>query len=313
MSKAIQRVRRVPRLAKRGREGHKGDYGRVLVVGGSRGMSGAVAMASQSALRGGAGLVTFAAPATVQLAIATMCPCATSVALSCDAEGTPDGGAVRQALEAALACDVLAVGPGLATGPGQQNLVRAILEQERPLVLDADGLNNLARIDGWAGLRRCPMVLTPHPGEFSRLTGRKVAAIQASRIPSAVAAAREWLAGGPGEAAAGTGGVPLVLVLKGAGTVVTDGRRIYVNTTGNPGMATGGSGDVLTGVIAALLGQRLPAFEAAQLGVFIHGVAGDIARDHHGETGLIAGDIVDALPDAYVHTMPDVEPVYPLE
>ena len=95
------------------------------------------------------------------------------------------------------------------------------------------------------------------------------------------------------------------MVLKGAGTVVTDGDRYFVNATGNPGMATGGTGDVLTGVIAALLGQKLPAFEAAQLGVFLHGLAGDIARDQNGEIGLIAGDIVDALPDAFVHAMPD--------
>ena len=94
------------------------------------------------------------------------------------------------------------------------------------------------------------------------------------------------------------------MVLKGAGTVVTDGKRYFVNTTGNPGMATGGSGDVLTGVIAALIGQKLPAFEAAQLGVFVHGLAGDIARDHHGEIGMIAGDIVDSLPDAFVHSCP---------
>ena len=327
MSKAIrragelQRVRAVPRLARRAREGHKGDYGHVLVVGGSRGMSGAVALAAQSALRGGAGVVTFAAPEAVQLAIATMCPCATSIALSCKADGEPDAAAVRQVLQAAASFGrgaVLAVGPGMGVGAGQQSLVRAALEQERPLVLDADGLNNLAKIDGWPALRRCPMVLTPHPGEFSRLTGRTVAEIQADRIGSAVAAAREW--GGAAES-------PLVLVLKGAGTVVSDGRRVYVNTTGNPGMATGGSGDVLTGLLAALLWQPLaakevaragsrerqaleaakpaaslrecpPCFDAACLGVYVHGLAGDLAARELGEVSLVAWDLIDYLPPA---------------
>ena len=101
------------------------------------------------------------------------------------------------------------------------------------------------------------------------------------------------------------GGETLVVVLKGSGTVVTDGQRYFINSTGNPGMATGGAGDVLTGVVAALLAQKLPAFEAAQLGAYIHGLAGDIARDKNGEIGLVAGDIVDALPDAFVHSMPD--------
>jgi NAD(P)H-hydrate epimerase len=166
-------------------------------------------------------------------------------------------------------------------------------------VIDADGLNALVgQTELLAGLKR-PAVVTPHPGEFARLTGFPVAAVQSERVARAAALAAI--------------AEPLVVVLKGAGTVVSDGKRYYVNTTGNPGMATGGTGDVLTGVIAALLGQKLPAFEAAQLGVFIHGVAGDIARDHHGETGLIAGDIVDALPDAFVHTMPDAEPVHQLE
>jgi NAD(P)H-hydrate epimerase len=347
MPKAILRVRRVPRLAPRRREGHKGNYGHVLVVGGSRGMSGAVAMASQSALRGGAGRVTFAAPAAVQLTIAGLCPCATSIALACD-DGEKMGtapnsrgenwgqspfspGAVRQVLRAAAGCDVLAAGPGMGVGPGQKNIIRALLEQERPLVIDADGLNNLAGIDGWPELRKCPMVLTPHPGEFSRLTGRKTSEVQADRIGAAVAAAREWtqklgtapipagrgqsLVSGPNAEKAGTAPnsrgenwvqspfspspfSPLVLVLKGAGTVVTDGRRVYVNTTGNPGMATGGSGDVLTGLLAALMGQGLEPFDAACLAVYVHGLAGDLGAAKLGEVSLTAWDLIDYLPAA---------------
>ncbi|HUT59660.1 MAG TPA: NAD(P)H-hydrate dehydratase, partial [Phycisphaerae bacterium] len=153
MSESIQRLTAVPRLPQRRREGHKGDYGRVLIVGGSRGMVGAVALAANAALRGGAGLVTFAAPAPVQLTIAGMCPCATSMALSCGPDGSPDAGAVRQVLQAMRSCDVLAIGPGLAVGSGQANLVRAAMEQSKPLVIDADGLNNLASLDGWPGMR----------------------------------------------------------------------------------------------------------------------------------------------------------------
>ena len=190
--------------------------------------------------------------------------------------------------------NVIAVGPGLGQSPDSRKLIKFLIgETEKPLVIDADGLNALVgQTELLAGLKR-PVVLTPHPGEFARLSGLPVATVQAERIvrAAALAALAE----------------PLVVVLKGSGSVVTDGQRYYVNTTGNPGMATGGSGDVLTGVIAALLAQKLPAFEAAQLGVFIHGVAGDIARDQNGETGLIAGDIVDALPDAFVHTMPDAD------
>ena len=166
-----------------------------------------------------------------------------------------------------------------------------LAETDKPLIIDADALNVLVGHTDLLGALKRPVILTPHPGEFARLAGKDVAEVQASRIElaAAMAAASE----------------SLIVVLKGTGTVVTDGRRYYVNTTGNPGMASGGTGDVLTGVIAAIVAQKLPAFEAAQLGVFIHGLAGDIARDHHGEVGMIAGDIVDALPDAFVHVMPD--------
>ena len=153
----------------------------------------------------------------------------------------------------------------------QQQIVRALLDQSRPLVLDADGLNNLAAIDDWPAARRCPMVLTPHPGEFARLTGKPAEKVQADREGAVLAAMEAWLAASASQAGA------LVCVLKGAGTVVCDGRRLYVNHTGNPGMATGGTGDVLTGLIAAFIGQRLPPFDAACLAVRCHGRAGDLA------------------------------------
>jgi len=277
-------------LAPRRRDAHKGDFGRVLVVGGSRGMIGAPALAANAALRGGAGLTTVALPELVQLTVAALCPCATSIPLSCNASGELGVRAVRQVLAAAGRCDVLAVGPGMGVSAGSAQVVRAVLEQSKPLVLDADGLNNLARIDGWTALRRCPLVLTPHPGEFATLTGRSVPEIQQDRTAAAVAAAREW-AGREDEA-------ELVVTLKGAGTVVTDGRRVYVNATGNPGMATGGSGDVLTGLVAALIGQGLGPFEAACLGVCVHGRAGDLAARKVGQVSLIASDLLEFLPEA---------------
>ncbi len=195
-------------------------------------------------------------------------------------------------MQAAGRADVLAAGPGMATGAVQQQIIRALLEQNLPLVLDADGLNNLLAIDRWPSLRRCPAVLTPHPGEFSRLTGRSTDAIQADREAAVLAAMETWLAAAPQDAG------PLVCVLKGAGTVVCDGRRLYVNETGNPGMATGGSGDVLTGLIVALIGQHLQPFEAACLAVHCHGRAGDLAAEKLGPVSLIASDLLDHLSEA---------------
>ena len=179
------------------------------------------------------------------------------------------------------------MGPGLGRAESIRELVHWVVDSVKvPTVLDADALNALsAQTDILSDLRR-PLIITPHPGEFARLTGRSTAEIQGDRETHAIALARAD---------------HLIVVLKGARTVVTDGRRVYVNTTGNPGMARGGSGDVLTGVIAALIGQQLPPFEAAQLGVHVHGLAGDIARDQNGEIGMIAGDIVDSLPDAFDH------------
>jgi NAD(P)H-hydrate epimerase len=158
-----------------------------------------------------------------------------------------------------------------------------------PTIIDADGLNNLEGQTQLLHNLHRPVILTPHPKEMSRLTGDSVEKIQKDR---------------EGHAACLAANNHLVVVLKGSGTVVSDGDRVYVNKTGNPGMATGGSGDVLGGVIAAMIGQSLAPFEAAVLGVYAHGLAGDIAKDQNGEVGMIAGDIVDSLADAFVHLGP---------
>ncbi len=291
-SDGIERIEPLAKLPPRQIDGHKGNYGHVLVVGGSRGMIGAPALAAAAALRGGAGLATIAAPEVIQLFSASLCPCATSVPLPCGPDGQLAKSAGREFAEAAKAATVLAVGPGMGIGRRQQDLVLAAIEQDKPLVLDADGLNNLSKIDGWALRRRCPLVLTPHPGEFARLIGKPVSEIQSARQALAVEAARQWSSAGR----AGTG--PLVLVLKGVGTVITDGRRVRINVTGNPGMATGGAGDVLTGLVAALLAQAMEPFDAATLAAHVHGRAGDLAADELSQPAMIATDLLERIPKA---------------
>ena len=290
---ALERIEAIPELPPRPRDSHKGRFGTVLVVAGSRGMAGAAALCGAAALRSGAGLVRVATAAEVQPVVAGFEPSYMTHPLACSADGLIDFPTARPVLERLLApATVIAVGPGLGQSEEIHGLLRFLLaETEKPLVIDADGLNALVgQTELLTGVTR-PVILTPHPGEFARLTGTGAIEVQADRLGQAAKLA----AASPA----------LVVVLKGAGTIVTDGHHYFENTTGNPGMATGGTGDVLSGVIAALLAQGLPAFEAAQLGVFVHGLAGDIARDNHGEIGMIAGDLVDALPDAFTHLMPD--------
>ena len=277
----------IPRLPPRRADGHKGNYGRVLVVGGSRGMIGAPALAANAALRAGAGLVRVAAPQPVQLAVAALCPCCTSVPIPADPAGEcfgPDAAAELLAL--ASDHTALAIGPGMGVTDAVGALVVTLLEEsKRPAVVDAYALNNLANRHRWPDAQAKGLVLTPHPGEFARLTGLSTAQVQADRVNLARRFAAEH------------GG--LVLVLKGRGSVVTDGEDWYVNGTGNPGMATGGTGDVLTGVIAGLIAQGLAPFDAACLGVYVHGLAGDLAARKLGQVGLIATDLLNFLPPAF--------------
>lgn len=252
-------------------------------------MAGAAALCGAGCLRSGAGLVRVASPAEVQPVVASFEPSYMTYPLENDGDGLLRFEPARDALVRWLpTADVLAIGPGLGQSEDVARLVRWVVEcVEVPTVLDADGINSLVGAsEPFNDLKR-PLVITPHPGEFARLVGATTAEIQADREKYAVTLA--------------SANKNLIVVLKGHQTIVTDGTRLYVNTTGNPGMATGGVGDVLTGVIAALIGQKLPPFEAAQLGVYVHGLAGDIARDQNGEVGMIAGDIVDALPDAFFH------------
>jgi NAD(P)H-hydrate epimerase len=247
-------------------------------------MSGAAVLCGSAALRGGAGLVRVAAPEGILPIVAGGNPCYLTAPLPQDEHGLASRQAEEPILALAKENQVVALGPGLGQSEAITRLVGACLTQiAAPLVLDADGLNAIHQDPGVLRKRSVPFILTPHPGELARLLATNASSVQANRQDIAVRFAQDF------------GGV---LVLKGNGTIVTDGRRIYVNTTGNPGMATGGTGDVLTGLIAALLGQGLDVFAAAQLGVYLHGLAGDLARDDLGEVSLIASDLLLYLPRA---------------
>jgi NAD(P)H-hydrate epimerase len=281
---ALEVVRHVPTLPRRRPDSHKGDFGRALVVAGSRGMSGAAVLCASAALRGGAGLVRVAVAEGILPLVAAGNPCYMTAPLPQDEQGRLAAAAEPHLLDLARASDVVGCGPGLGRGPGPDALVAAVVSRvAAPLVVDADGLNALQRRTDLLRARPGPTVLTPHPAEFARLAGGDTAAVQADR---------------QGRAARFAADHGVVVVLKGHGTVVTDGKQVYISTTGNPGMATGGTGDVLTGLVAALLGQGLAPFAAAQLGVYVHGLAGDLARDKLGETALIATDLLEYLPAA---------------
>jgi hydroxyethylthiazole kinase-like uncharacterized protein yjeF len=280
---AVETVTTVPALPRRSVDSNKGNFGKVLIVAGSYGMSGAAVLCGSAALRGGAGLVRVAVPGDILPIVAAGNPCYMTAALPQDDEGRLDTAAANDLLSLARANDVVAIGPGLGRSSAMTTLLATVLDHlQMPIVLDADGLN--AFDQNTAHLRRsAPLILTPHPGEFGRLLNIDTATVQAHRRQLAMGFAAENA---------------LVLLLKGHGTIVTDGRRVYQNTTGNAGMATAGSGDVLTGLVAALLAQGLEPFAAAQLGAHVHGLAGDLARDALGEVGMIAADLLAYLPRA---------------
>jgi NAD(P)H-hydrate epimerase len=273
----------LPLLPERPPESHKGNFGFALVVGGSRGMSGAVAMAGMAALRGGAGLVRLAVPEPCLEGVAGFEPSYMTTPLPVDRAGRISLAARPKIVSAAEWATVVAYGPGVGRSPGLESLGAWLYRHlPRPMVIDADGLNALAARRESLGRPAAPRILTPHPGEFARLLGAESAA-PGDRHAAAVALAARW---------------GVVVVLKGHRTLVTDGTRQALNSTGNPGMATGGAGDVLTGVITALACQGLSPFDAARLGVFLHGLAGDLAARELGQEGMIASDLIRYLPYA---------------
>jgi NAD(P)H-hydrate epimerase len=281
----LQVVTELPRLARRAPDSNKGDFGKVLIVAGSRGMSGAAVLCGSGALRGGAGLVTVATPEEILPIVAAANPCYLTASLAQDKEGRISESAEAHILNLAQRNDVAAVGPGLGRSPEITGLIAKILSKMAiPLVLDADGINAFADQPGSFKNHAAPIIITPHPGEFARLLGSDVPSVQSRRQELAAQFAENY---------------EVVVVLKGHDTVVTDGRRVFVNSTGNPGMATGGTGDVLTGLIAALWGQGLEPFGAAQFGVYLHGVAGDLAQVELGEVSMIAADLLTYLPHVF--------------
>lgn len=272
-----------PLLGPRNPETHKGTYGHTLVVGGSRDMTGAVIMTACAALRCGSGLVTAALPES-------LLPVAAGVMVEVMTRALPQTGQAAIALEALPAIEnllgmssVCAVGPGMSQYAEAAAIIRFILEKAGiPVIIDADGLNALAGDIGVLQERQVPVVLTPHPGEMARLTGKSVEEIQSNRIAIARSYAMEW---------------GVTLVLKGNKTIVANAKgEVFVNITGNPGMATAGSGDVLCGIIAGLMAQGLKPADAACVGVYLHGMAGDAAAHIKGERGIIAGDLISFLP-----------------
>lgn len=282
----MERVTELPAIPPRDAESHKGTYGSGLVLGGSWGMVGAAALCAQAALRAGAGLVTIGAPRSIVPILAAKTTCPTTRAFSETDAKSFAAEAAAEVLEALPDFTALALGPGIGRHPSTCQFVQELIPGlQAPAVIDADGLNNLSADVSVLQQRAAPLVLTPHPGEMARLTGLTTRDVQKDRTAIAERFAGEH---------------SVVVALKGHGTVVTDGARTYVNTTGNPGMATGGSGDVLTGAILGLLCQGFDAFSAAQLGVYLHGLAGDFAAQDKGEVSLIATDILDALPAAFV-------------
>ena len=268
-----------PYLPRRASDTNKYDYGRVLIVGGCVGYTGAPTLCARAALRCGAGLVSVGVPEAIYSICAGACASAVVFPLACDAEGKLSLDAVR-ALEARLSgVDAVLFGCGVGQSEELRLLLKRLLQNCRmPLVLDADGINLLAQhMDVLRG-SKCPVILTPHDGEFRRLGGNPGAK---DRVFEAMRFAAQ---------------TKTILLLKGHRTIITDGLNVYRNTTGNPGMATGGSGDVLSGVITSLLGQHVMPLEAAAAGAWIHGAAGDLAAREIGEYGMIPEDIIERLP-----------------
>lgn len=278
----------LPKLPPRKPDAHKGDFGRALLIGGSYGMAGAISLAGMACLRSGAGLVRLAVADHTLPLVSAHDPCYMTTALSCKADrefAMPT--VIDELLPVTENATCVAIGPGLGRSETRTRIVQHLYERlTQPLAVDADGLNALAETaqrNGQPPRHPGPRILTPHPGEFSRLANHKFDSRE-EQLAAAKQLAKDW---------------DVVLVLKGQHTLITDGQRHELNQTGNPGMATGGSGDVLTGIITALVCQQLSPFDAAVLGCHVHGLAGDLAAAEIGEVSLIASDIIRFLPKAF--------------
>lgn len=267
----------------REKTGHKGRYGHVLIAAGSTGKTGAAAMAASAAARSGAGLVTLAVPASLNPVLEQKLTEVMTEPLAEEMPGFLAAESADRILDLAEGKSVLAIGPGLGARPGAAELVEAVVKKcGLPIVIDADGLNALVGNTGVLKKARREIVLTPHPGEMARLTGKTVAQVQADRLGAAAEFSKRY---------------SVITVLKGYRTIIAEpGGVLYMNTTGGPHMASGGMGDVLTGVIAGLVAQGLSVLDAARLGVYVHGLAADEAAEARGAIGILASDLIDLLP-----------------
>lgn len=264
-------------LPQRKPNSHKGDYGKILLLCGSKGYTGAAAMAAMAALRTGAGLVYLGVPESIYAIEAVKLNEPVVFSLQ-DQDGMLSSNAVKDVLRLLPNMDAVLVGPGLGKSEGTLAVVMSVLENfNGPVVLDADGINVLKSHKDILRGRTSPTIMTPHAGEFYRIGGKA----DVERNEAAVVLAKD---------------LGVIVVLKGHATVITDGTTCYTNTTGNPGMAVGGSGDVLAGVIVSLLGQGIPPLEAAAAGVWIHGAAGDICAQEIGQYGMLPTDMIQVLP-----------------
>ena len=285
---ASQAAKWVPR---RPAASHKGTYGRVCIVAGSTGMTGAAALASEAALRAGAGLVTLAVPKHLNPILESLLPEVMTLPMPETEAGSLAASGTSTILEfAERTKSVLAIGPGLSQNPETTTLVHQLVRENQEqglglrMVIDADGLNALAQTKELLSFLNGEAVLTPHPGEMARLTNTSIPTLEADRISTAQQFANKH---------------SVTLVFKGAPTVTgTPNGDVWINSTGNPGMATGGMGDLLTGIIAGLMAQGISSEKAAALGVYLHGLAGDIAAEKLGMHGLIASDVLKAVPQA---------------
>jgi NAD(P)H-hydrate epimerase len=264
---------------------NKGDYGKIVIVSGSYGMAGASFLCCKGAYKSGAGLVYLCIPRSIYPILGTKLTCTVVHPVDETPQGTFSQTSYNQIIKVAQRCDVIAIGPGITTHNQTKMLVKDLIRNlQIPIVIDADGLNSISDKPEILKEARSDIIITPHPGELSRLIKTSIPEIQKAREKFAKDTAKRF---------------GVITVLKGYKTVVSDGKRVFINTTGNPGMASGGSGDVLTGMIAGLIGQGYPLFESACTGVYLHGLAGDLAAKKYGEISMIATDILEFLPEAF--------------
>jgi len=276
----MERVTTLPKLPERPAEGHKGLFGRVLIVGGNPEMLGAPVLAGTAALRSGAGLVQIAVPREILPAALSVTPELIGLGLATKADDA-------RLLEAAERADAVVVGPGLGASAAAKSRLMRLIKLDKRMVLDADALNMLSSQKRWPVTFRANAILTPHPGEMKRLArlfGRsEVPSDDEGRIDIATVAARRFRQ---------------VVALKGHRTVVTDGSRVYVNDTGDSTLSKAGSGDVLSGIIVTLIAQEMEVFDAACAGVWIHGRAGEVAGKRVGRRSALSREVIDAIPEA---------------